>query len=181
MIAKLVKTALLTGIAYILQVTLAAHIAFDGVAPNLALAILSVITVGMGRKYTFLSSVTIGYLIEVMMPNLDFFSIILYPVSAMAGALIFADKSERKLEEDRTKGKRSLRLNAHIRTPLCTMLAVLVFEVTHLIYMNLSGVALNLNMVKRALIDIVYSGVASGILQFPIRLWLGIYRIKKAH
>ena len=51
-------------------------------------------------------SLSIGYLLEIMLPALDYINLILYPVCAMLGALVFSDKSERKLEEERAQGKR---------------------------------------------------------------------------
>ena len=53
MFGKLIKTFLLTILSYLLQVTVARHIAIGGVAPNLALALIAVVTVGLGHKYTF--------------------------------------------------------------------------------------------------------------------------------
>lgn len=48
---------------------------------------------------------------------LDYISLILYPVAAMLSALVFSDKSERKLEEERTLGRRTNQWNPHLRTP----------------------------------------------------------------
>lgn len=180
MLVKLFKVSLLTLLTYLLQATVALHISLWDVAPNIALAIIAVVTVCLGRKYTFLMALAVGYLLEIMLGMLDYISLILYPVCAMIGALAFSDKSERKLEEERTTGRRSVRLNAHIRTPLCAALSVIVFEAVHLLYIYLSGVAPDSGHMLRALIDVAYSTVIAGILQFPIRLWMGIYKLKKA-
>ena len=180
MYRKLIKVALLTLLAYLLQATTAQYISFQGVAPNLALAIIAVITVAMGRKYAFLTSLSVGYLMEIMMRELDYLSLILYPVCAMIGALVFSDKSERKLEEERTTGRRSIQLHAHIRTPLCAALSATVYETVHLLYIYLSGVTVEGSHIWRALIDVVYTMLIAGALQFPIRWWLGVYKLKKA-
>ncbi len=180
MIAKFFKVTLYTLLTYLLQATAAQRIAIGGVAPNIALAFIAVATVGLGRKYAFLMSLTVGYLLEIMLPALNYISLILYPVCAMLSALVFSDKSERRLEEERAQGKRGRQWNAHLRTPLCAMLSIVVFEGVHLIYTYLSGVVLGPTQWSRALIDVAYTTVLSAVFQFPIRWWLGIYKLAKA-
>lgn len=180
MYVKLFKVTLFTLLTYLLQATVAQYISVWDVAPNIALALIAIVTVCLGRKYTFLMSLTVGYLLEIMLGMLDYINLVLYPVCAMIGALAFSDKSERKLEEERTTGRRSVRLNAHLRTPLCAMLSVGVFEAVHLIYIYLSGVSIDSSHITRAIIDVVYSTLIAGVLQFPVRLWMGTYKLKKA-
>ena len=180
MFGKLLKVALLTVLSYLLQTTAAVHISLWDVAPNIALALVSVVTIGLGRKYTFFMSLTIGYLREIMMPSLGYIDLLLYPVCAMLGALAFSDKSERKLEEERSTGKRALMPHAHIRTPLCAAVSVLVYEGVHLVYIYLDGVFIDSSHIFRGLVDVLYSTLLAGVLQFPIRWWLGVYRVKKA-
>lgn len=180
MFGKAFKIALLTFLIYLLQATVSEHISLWDVGPNIALALIAVVTVALGRKYTFLCSLTVGYLLEIMAPTLDYINLILYPVAAMLGALVFSDKSERKLEEERTLGKHTAQMNAHLRTPLCAMLSVSVYEGVNLLYIYLSGVQLDAGHIRRALLDVGYSMVLAGVLQFPIRWWLGVYKLKKA-
>ena len=172
--------ALLTLLTYLLQATVAIHISLWDVAPNIALALVSVVSIGLGRKYTFLMSLAVGYLLEIMMPMISYISLILYPVCAMLGALAFSDKSERKLEEERSTGKRASTLHAHIRTPLCAALSLLVYEGVHLVYIYLDGVTIGSDHLLRSLINVLYTTLLAGILQFPIRWWLGVYKVKKA-
>ena len=180
MFAKLLKAFILTLLAYLLQATTAQPIAIGGVAPNMALAIIAVVTVCLGRKYTFMMSLAIGYLLEIMLPALDYINLILYPVCAMLGALVFSDKSERKLEEERTQGKRGRQWNPHLRTPLCAGLSTVIFETVNLFYTYLSGVALDAGHYGRALTDVVYTMILAAALQFPIRWWMGTYKLRKA-
>lgn len=180
MFGKIIKVAILTLLAYLLQATTAGYLPIRGVAPDLALAIIAVITVALGRKYTFVVALAVGYLLEIMLPMLDYINLILYPVAAMIGALVFSDKSERKLEEERTLGRRSTQLNPHLRTPLCAALSSAVYESVHLLYIYLTGVTLDLGHWERTLIAMVYTMVLAGIFQFPIRWWLGVYKLKKA-
>ncbi len=180
MFSKLIKVTLLTLVSYLLQATTAQLISLWDVAPNIALALIAVVTVCLGRKYAFLMSLSVGYLLEIMLPALDYINLVLYPVCAMLGALAFSDKSERKLEEERTTGRRSIRLHAHIRTPLCAGLSMLVFEGVNLTYIYLGGVSLDAGHWTRALIGTVYTAALAGVFQFPIRLWMGTYKLKKA-
>lgn len=180
MIRKMLKVILLTLLTYLLQATLAQELAISGAAPNLALGLVAVIAVCMGRKYAFLMSLTVGYLLQLMLAPLDYFTLILYPVSAMLGALLFSDKSERKLEEERTLGKRSTQLNPHLRTILCAAVSAAVYEGVHLIYTYLSGISITAGHISRAWIALGYTALLAGLLQFPVRWWLGVYKLPKA-
>lgn len=176
MLSKVIKLAVLTLLTYLLQATTAQYISVWDVAPNIALAFIAVVTVGFGPFYTLMMSLAIGYLMEIMLAGMQFFNLVLYPVASMLGALAFADKSERKLEERRAQGRDTRQLNPHLRTPLCAMIAILVFEFIHVIYIYLTGVDLDAGHVQRALVDIVYTMLLAAVFQFPIRAYLGIYR-----
>jgi len=177
---KGLQFAVLTLLAYLLQAAVASDLAIAGVAPNFAIAIIAIISIAMGRKYTFIMSLTIGYLQEIMLPALDYIFLILYPVCAMLGALAFADKSERRMEEERTSGRKTVSLPAPIRTMLCALLSISVFEGVNLLYIYLSGITLDMGHYSRALISVVYTTLLAGLLQFPIRRWLKIHKLKKA-
>jgi len=176
---RTIKIALFTLLTYLLQATTAQYISIADVAPNIALAFIAIVSVACGRKYTFVMSLTIGYLMEIMLTMLNYINLILYPVAAMLGAFVFSDKSERKLEELRSREKSTRQLNPHIRTPLCAFLSICVLEGFHLIYVNITGVQLDNGHLGRAAIDVVYTTMLAAVCQFPVRAWLGIYRQKK--
>lgn len=181
MYIKLIRVGLLTMLTFLVQTTIPSTIAIGNVAPNLALVSLAVVSVGWGRKYTFFMSLFIGYLIEITLPSLNFLNMILYPVSATLGALLFSDKSERALEEKRTPNSAlPTQMNPHLRTPLAALVSAAIFEGVHLIYIYLNGVTANADNISRAVTDIVYTTVICIIFQFPLRWILGIYKIKKA-
>ena len=98
MLGKTLKFALLTLMAYLLQVCVAQRIAIGGIAPNLAMALIAIVSVALGRKYTFVMSMTVGYLLEIMLPALTYINMIAYPVCCILGAMAFSYISERKLE-----------------------------------------------------------------------------------
>lgn len=181
MVKKGIKFALLTLLAYLLQATAANYMAIWSIAPNIALAMTAVVSVALGRKYTFLMALTIGYLLEIMLPALDYINLILYPVCALLGALAFSDKSERKLEEERSLDKRRRgNMPAHLRTVLCALVSIVVFESVNIMYIYLNGILIDGDQLQRAFISIVYTTALAGVLQFPIRWWLGIYKLKRA-
>jgi len=180
MFKKAIKFFILTLLAYLLQATVAQRIAIGTIAPNLAIALVAIVAIALGRKYTFVMSLTIGYLLEIMLPALSYISMILYPVCCILGALAFADKSERKLEEERTNGKGAKQLHPHVRTLLCALLSIFLFEFVHLFYTYLTGVAVSDLPFGRSIFGIVYTTALAGILQFPVRWWLGVYKLKQA-
>lgn len=180
MLAKSLKFAFLTLMAYLLQACVAPRIAIGGIAPNVAMALAAIVSVALGRKYTFVLSLTVGYLLEIMLPALSYINMIGYPVCCILGAMAFSDKSERKLEEERTLGKNARQLHPHIRTILCALLSISIFEGVNLFYTYLTGVALRELQFGRAIIDIVYTTALAALLQFPVRWWLGVYRLRQA-
>lgn len=180
MFVKLWKVALLSLLAYLLQATVASHIALWTISPNIALALVSIVSVALGRKYAFHMSLLIGYWFEIMLPMMDYISLIIYPVCAMLGALVFSDKGERKREENISLGKGSKPLHACWRGPLCTALSVLVFEVFYLAYIYLNGVVIGGDQLLRSFINIAYSSAITCVVQVPVRKWLGIRKAKKA-
>lgn len=180
MLGKTLKFAFLTLMAYLLQACVAQRIAIGGIAPNLAMALIAIISVALGRKYTFVMSMAVGYLLELMLPALTYINMIAYPVCCILGAMAFSDKSERKLEEERTLGKNAKQLHPHIRTILCALLSISVYEFINVFYTYLTGVALAALPFGRAITDIIYTTVLAAVLQFPVRWWLGIYKLNQA-
>ena len=180
MFKKGVKFLIITLLAYLLQATTAQYLSLWDVAPNIALAFTAVVTIAFGRKYTFVMALIVGYLLEIMLPALDYINLILYPVCAMLGALAFSDKSERKLEEERSMGKRGGNMPAHLRTILCALLSIIVFEAVNLLYTYLSGIVIDSDQLQRSIISILYTTAMAALLQFPLRWWLGVYKLKKA-
>ena len=180
MLKKLLKAVVLTLLAFLLQTTLSSQITIGDVAPNIALAMVAVVTVGWGKKYTFAMSVTIGYLMEILLPALDYISLVLYPVAAMLASIFLADKSERKLEELKASGRSTKQWNPHVRTPLAALLSILVYEGVHLFYIFLNGVTIGSTQIGRFVISVVYTTLLCALLQFPMRKFMGVYKVKKA-
>ena len=60
-----------------------------------------------------------------------------------------------------------MRLPAHIRTMLCALLSIAVFEAVNLIYIYLSGITPDCGHYSRALISVVYTTLWPGSYSFP--------------
>ena len=180
MLKKLLKMVLLTLLAYLLQACVSPLIRIREVAPNIALALIAVVSIAMGVKYTLLMSMMVGYLLEIMLPAVSYLNTILYPVCAVLGALVFADKSERKLSENRAAGKKTVQWNPRLRTVLCACMSVMLYEAVYLLYTNLSGVTLDLMRYLRAMMSVAYSTAIAAVAQFPLRRWLGVHKLRRA-
>ena len=63
---------------------------------------------------------------------------------------------------------------------LAALLSIILFEGIHVFYIYLSGVVLDRGHWTRALIDVGYTTLLAFVLQFPVRWWLGTYKLKKA-
>ena len=182
MIKKGIKVAILTLLTYLLQVTVPPLIKYGSAPPNIALAVLAVVTVALGRKYIFLMSVAVGYLYEVMMPSMQYLNMLLYPICCMVAALFFADKSERKREEERVRSERPRpQLDPHLRGPLAAILSTVIYETVWLLYIYLTGVTVDSGHILRSVIVVVYTTLITTVIQFPLRKWLGVYKLKRLH
>ena len=62
------------------------------------------------------------------------------------------------------------------------MAITLVFDGILLVYTTLSGAVLTGRHLARLLIAVIYTGVLSGALMWPVRMFLGMYggRVEKA-
>lgn len=176
MLTKMIKTVLLTLLTYLLQISVSPLIPVFDIAPNIALAVIAVVSVALGMKYTVLMSFVIGYFLEITLPAVNYVNLLLYPISAILCAMMFADKSERAIAEYRARQKQLKQLNPHLRTVLCAAASITFFELILLLYTNLNGVTLTFDRFVNAFISIVYTTVLAAVLQFPIR-WL--FRVRK--
>ena len=69
---------------------------------------------------------------------------------------------------------------AHLRTILCGLVSILVFEGVNLFYIYLNGITLDASHLQRALLSVFYTTALTAVLQFPIRWWLGLYKRQPA-
>lgn len=172
---RVVRAFLLVFVGYLCQVCIMPHMTVGSVAPNLLFALIAITTVAYGRFYTFGITCVAGILMEVMTGGVPSLNLIAYPAIGQMGSLIFADKSERKLEQERSQGRPGANANPYLRTVLCALFNITWFEAVHLLFVYLYGVDLGWIQYGRALGSILYTVVVTVLIMVPVRWLLGMY------
>lgn len=176
------KAALLTLLAYLLQVCAMPYLKIDGVIGNIAAVNIAILTVSLGKKYAFGASCMTGILLDVMTSSISGLYAVIYPVVSMVFAMVFADMSDERREIRRNRNKDSSDMNPHIRIPLNAMSICLLIEIILLVYTTLSGTTLTVRHIIRVLLSVLYTGVLSAALMWPVRMFLRMYggRVERA-
>jgi len=179
---NVLKATFLTIIAYLLQVCAMPYLKIDGVIGNIAAVNIAILTVSLGRKYAFGSSCLIGILLDAMTTSISGLYAVIYPVSSMIFAMVFADMSDERREIRRNRNKDSRDMNPHIRIPLNAMCVCLLIEVILLTYTTLSGTQLTIRHIIRVMLAVIYTGVLSLVFMWPVRSFLHMYggRVERA-
>jgi len=172
---RVIRAILLAVIGYLCQVCILPHFAIGGITPNLLFSLIAIATVAYGHFYTFGIACVAGILMEAMTGGVPNFNLIGYPAIGQMGSLIFADKSERKLEQERSQGKPGTNINPYLRTIMCVFFNITWFEVVHMLFVYLNGVSLGWIHIGRALGSIVYTVVLCALIMVPVRWLLGMY------
>lgn len=201
-VIKVLKALLITVLAYLFQACVMQYFAIGGISGSVIFAALAILTVSLGKKYTFCASCIIGMLMESMLSNVPGMYIIAYPVIAMVCAQFFADMSDRQRERRRmindirrnrrgegkgprrlltrlTGGYRDGDLPAHLRIILCAGLMDLIMNIVMVAYMYLIGVELSFIHLGRALLAVAYTMALALLLMGPVRYFLGMYPHRK--
>ena len=166
---KYLVYALLLPSAYLLHVCVMPYLSFGGVTPNLLFAVIAVVTVAVGRLQAFWAGLIYGLLLQILLPSVSYVSLAVYPVSSLFVSFIFADKSLRTLQMDRALKKEKRAVPAWLRTVLCAMANVLVYETVNVAYIYLGGTALTLLHFRRAARDVLLTGLLTLLIAFPLR------------
>ena len=156
-------------LGYLFHVCVMPYVSVGGVTPNLLFAVIGVITVAYGRLQALWAGLIYGLLLEILVPSVPFVSLAVYPISSLFVSFIFADKSLRQLQMDRTLNRKKRYMSAWLRTVLCAMSNVLVFEVVNVAYIYLGGTPLTLLHFRRALRDVLLTGILTFLIEFPLR------------
>ncbi len=154
---------------YLLQVCVMPYLKVFGVTPNLLYVVIGVITVAYGKLRAFWAGVTFGLLTQIMLPSVSYLNLGLYSLTSLFCSFPFADKPLKTLEYERATNRHRRELPAWLRTFLCTLLNIFVYEVIQVTYIYLGGSPLTAGHFIRALIDIGATGLLSLILMFPLR------------
>lgn len=171
---------LVVALGYLCQVCVMPYLSVGGVTPSLLFAVTAVVTVCYGKLRAFWVGGIYGILMEIMLPSITFLNLLLYPIAAIFSSLPFADKSDKRLEYERSLNKKAQNLNPYLRTVLCAGLNTLIYEVINLVYVNLGGTALAAGHINRALTNLFFTMLLTAVIMYPLRRILGFGRRKKA-
>ena len=177
---RVIRAFLLILIGYLCQVCIMPYLAIGSITPNLLFSLIAIVTVAYGRFYTFGVACTAGILMEVMIGGIPNLYLIVYPAIGQLGSLIFADKSERKLEQERSQGKPGTNSDPKLRTLLCVLFDIVWFEMIHLLFIYLSGADIEWYNFGRAVGSVAYTTAVTALTMLPVRWLLGMYSRKSA-
>ena len=155
--------------SYLLQVCVVPYIKIFGVSPNLLYVSVGIITVAYGKLRAFWAGLIFALLTQIMLPSVSFLNLGLYSLTSLFCSFPFADKPLKTLEYERATNRSRKELPAWLRTLLCTLLNVFIYETVQVTYIYLGGYAITAVHFFRALTCIVSTGALSMLLMFPLR------------
>lgn len=167
-------------LGYLLQVSVMPHLQFGGATPSLLIVVTAVVTVGYGKLRALWVGMIYGIIMETMLPTVTMLNLLFYPVSALLCSMFFADKSESRLQVERSTGRRGRNISPYPRTVGCAAMNVTVYEIVNLIYMYLSGATISSAILSRSLADIIATTALTLLLMIPLRKMMGFRKAEEA-
>ena len=168
-IRKYIVFLLLTFLGYFSEVCIMPYIKIFGVTPNLLYAVIGIVTVAYGKLRAFWVGLIYGILMQIMRPSVTMLNLALYPLTTLFCSFAFADKPLKTLEYERAIRRERKELPPWLRTVLCTILNITVYETVQITYIYLGGNPLTAAHFLRGIADILLTGALCLILQFPVR------------
>ena len=175
-----VKLLLVILVGYLGHVSIMPYIDVGGTSPSLLLATTAIVTVGYGIFHGLWVGMFYGIVMETMLPTVPILNLLFYPITALLCAVFFADRSEAQLQYARSIGKRGRNISPLLRTILCAMVNVVIYEIVNLVYMYLSGAELTAALIQRALSDVLATTVLTAVIMVPVRKLLGFRKKEEA-
>lgn len=166
-------------LGYLLQVCMMPYLQVGGVTPNLLCAIIAIMTIGYDRLRAVWVGCIYGILMETMCPTIRMLNLLLYPLSAFFLSLFFSDKSEKRLEAERSIGKAGRNINPYVRILGCAAANVLLYEIVNVVYMYLGGAEITAAAIAKAVSNVFWSTALTGAIMVPIRRFLGFKKLPK--
>lgn len=170
---RLLRYLLVVLLGYLVQGCVMPYVKIDGVTPSLLFAIIGVVTVCYGRLRAYWTGAIYGILLEIMKPPITFLNLALYPIAASFCSVFFADKSDKRLETERSLNKKARNGNVYLRSVLCAGMNVLLYEIVNVTYIYLGGTFLTRDHFYRAGIDLVTTMLLTALVMVPLRRFLG--------
>ena len=156
------------------------YINVSGTSPSLLIATTAIVTVGYGILHGLWAGMFYGIVMETLLPTVPMLNLLFYPISALLCAVFFADRSEAQLQYARSIGKRGRNISPLLRTVLCAMVNVIIYEIVNLVYMYLSGAVLSAALIQRAMTDVLSTTVLTAVIMIPVRKLLGFRKKEEA-
>ncbi len=178
---KIILTAFFTLLFYLIQVCIMPLLPMFNITGNILLAFIAVVAITYSPFFAYIAGGIAGILLEIMLSPFDFLNLVIYPVLALLGAYAFADKTEHRLERDRSLGKKGENTSPYIRIPACAAMMALIKEIVSRMYVYLSGESIVFLHFTRALAAVFYTTLLALIIMLPVRFILGIRLRKTAH
>ena len=175
--AKLILVIL---VGYLAHVSIMPYINVSGTSPSLLIATTAIVTVGYGILHGLWAGMFYGIVRETLLPTVPMLNLLFYPISALLCAVFFADRSEAQLQYARSIGKRGRNISPLLRTVLCAMVNVIIYEIVNLVYMYLSGAVLSAALIQRAMTDVLSTTVLTAVIMIPVRKLLGFRKKEEA-
>ena len=175
--AKLILVIL---VGYLAHVSIMPYINVSGTSPSLLIATTAIVTVGYGILHGLWAGMFYGIVMETLLPTVPMLNLLFYPISALLCAVFFADRSEAQLQYARSIGKRGRNISPLLRTVLCAMVNVIIYEIGNLVYMYLSGAVLSAALIQRAMTDVLSTTVLTAVIMIPVRKLLGFRKKEEA-
>lgn len=170
---RLLRWALVVFAGYLLQMCVMPYVHVGGVTPSLLFALIGVITVGYGRLRAYWTGAIYGVLLETMMPSLPMLNLAFYPIAASLGSVAFADKSEKRMEAERSMNRDARNGNVYVRSVLCAGMLSFFNEAINIIYIYLGGTALEALHIRRGLVAVIATMALTALIAWPVRHLMG--------
>ena len=170
---RLGRYLLVVVLGYLEQGCIMPYVRIDGVTPSLLFAIIGIVTVCYGRLRAYWTGAIYGIVLEIMKPSITLMNLMLYPIAAAFCSVFFADKSDKRLEAERSLNKAARNGNVYLRTVLCAGMNTLLYEIVNVTYIYLGGTFLTGQHFYRAGIDLAGTMLLTVVLMVPLRRFLG--------
>ena len=154
--AKFIRMAAVTYLAYILQTTAFRYIPIAGIEPDVLAAALAALVYYGGTYEGFCVGAVFGLLMDTAVGQVAGLYLVLYPLMGYVAARMYKGIAPRFIEAASQKHRTGRKLLLSI--VICISITA-IREVVFLVYTYLNGVDLTMRHVGRVLLCLAYSGV----------------------
>lgn len=166
---KFLALILITLLGYLFHVCVMPYLGIFGVVPNLLYAVIAIVTVAYGKLRALWVGVAYGLMTEIMLPSISFMNLALYSLTTLFCSFAFADKPLKTLEYERAVSKDVKIVPAWLRTLLCALTNISIYEAVNVTYIYLGGGEITWAHIGNAVLSVILTVLLTLILMFPLR------------